>query len=161
MTPSPQQLELYMNIALEEAAFACEQNEVPVGAIVVKDGQVISRAHNETERLQDPTAHAEILALRAACQKEKNWRLTDCMLVVTLEPCTMCIGAIREARIPMLVFGTKDERLGACGSLYDLSIQKSLGPVPRVVQGIERERCADILKVFFTRLRSRKSEKNT
>lgn len=124
--PAAEQISYFMDEALSEAIKGREQNEVPVGAVVVHGNSIIARAHNLTESRKDPTAHAEILAIREASRVLDNWRLTQCALYVTLEPCTMCTGALREARIPLLVFGTPDERLGACGSIYDLSQQKLL-----------------------------------
>ena len=139
----------FMRIALEEARVGFEAGEVPVGALVVKDGEVISKAHNQVEDNDDPTGHAEVLAIRRAAEKLGDWRLNYCHLYVTLEPCTMCIGAIRQSRIGALIFGATDDRLGACGSLYDLSEDQRLGPTPRVVRGVLAEECGSILSDFF------------
>ncbi len=153
MLTDPSTLTSFMHLALAEARKSAACNEVPVGALIVKDNKVIASAHNLTETKKDATAHAEILAIQQASAQLNNWRLTDCTLFVTLEPCTMCLGAIRLARISTLVFGARDERLGACGSLYDLSLTKSILPEPRVISGILEQECADILKNFFKNVR--------
>ncbi len=144
-----------MHAALEQAQAGAAQGEVPVGAIVVVGGEIVSRAHNEVESGKDASAHAEILAMRRAALSAGDWRLNDALLCVTLEPCTMCIGAAKLARIPTIVFGAEDPRLGAVGSLYDLSQDARNGPVPRVIRGIEEERCRNLLQEFFKRCRNR------
>ena len=149
MRVTPDELHRFMGEALAEAALAEAAGEVPVGAVVVHEGAVIARAHNETEHRRDASAHAEILAIQRAGQASGGWRLTECLLVVTLEPCTMCTGAIRLARIPVVAFGAYDPRAGACGSLYDLSIDERLGPPPRVIAEIRAAECAARLASFF------------
>lgn len=144
-----------MKLALSLARQAISANEVPVGAVVVKEGQVIAEAHNLTEQNRDVTAHAEILALKKAAQTLGNWRLEGCELYVTLEPCTMCAGAIRQARLSAVYYGAADERVGACGSLYDLAADPRLGPAPCVVGGILSSDCSLIIKEFFSKSRSR------
>jgi tRNA(adenine34) deaminase len=136
-------------MALSAAAEAASAGEVPVGAVIWRDGSVIADSRNETEASKDPTAHAEVLAIRRAAAKLKNWRLEGCVLCVTLEPCTMCAGAIRLARIPTVVYGAYDPGMGAFGSLYDLSEDRRLGPVPRVISGVKESDCSGILKRFF------------
>lgn len=148
-----------MQIALAEAAEAQMRGEVPVGAIIAVGDKIIAKASNRTIELADPTAHAEILALRAAASILKDWRLEDATLYVTLEPCTMCAGAIRTARIKTVVFGARDQKLGACGSMYDILGEPRLGPEPRVVEGILKSECEDILKQFFSNLRKETESK--
>lgn len=134
--------------ALAEAAKSGE--DVPVGAVIIDgDGQVIGTGHNEREAKHDPTAHAEIVAIRKAAETKGSWRLDDCTLVVTLEPCVMCAGAIVSARIPRLVFGAWDERVGASGSLYDLTRDARLGAPLEVIPGVMQEECAEQLREFF------------
>jgi tRNA(adenine34) deaminase len=138
----------FMVHALAEAAKSGE--DVPVGAVIIDgDGQVIGTGHNEREAKHDPTAHAEIVAIRKAAEAKGSWRLDDCTLVVTLEPCVMCAGAIVSARIPRLVFGAWDERVGASGSLYDLTRDARLGAPLEVIPGVMQEECAEQLREFF------------
>ena len=143
-----------MGLALEQAELAAELGEVPVGAVIVSKGKVIARAHNEVESTKDPSAHAEILAIKRAADVVGDWRLNQVELYVTLEPCTMCIGAIKLSRISTLVFGASDERLGACGSLYDLVQDKRNGPVARVISGVREQESIDLLQKFFKEKRS-------
>lgn len=143
-----------MQEALKEAQTAGRKGEVPVGAVIVIGEKIISRAHNLVESLKDVSAHAEMLAIRQASQSIGNWRLSEAVLCVTLEPCPMCIGAIRLARIPTIVFGAHDPRLGAVGSLFDLGSDSRLGSVPRIIQGIEEKACSEILTNFFTSKRA-------
>lgn len=137
-----------MGEALAQAKASQASGEVPVGAVVWRDGAILSRAHNETESSQNPTAHAECLAIQRACALVSNWRLNDCALFVTLEPCTMCIGAIQLARIPLLVFGAYDPRMGAVGSLYDATLVNTDKQL-RVVSGVREDECKEILTNFF------------
>ncbi|WP_123942364.1 MULTISPECIES: nucleoside deaminase [unclassified Frondihabitans] len=136
--------------ALDEAALCAESGDVPVGAIVVDaEGQVIGRGHNEREKLQDPTAHAEVIALRAASAVTGDWHLTGCTLVVTLEPCPMCAGAILAARVPRVVFGAWDDKAGAAGSLYDVLRDRRLPFRSEVYAGAREHECAALLLDFF------------
>jgi len=138
--------------ALAEAAKSGE--DVPVGAVIIDgDGQVIATGHNEREAKHDPTAHAEVVAIRKAAEVKGSWRLDDCTLVVTLEPCVMCAGAIVSARIPRVVFGAWDERVGASGSLYDLIRDSRLGAPAEVISGVMEEECAAQLREFFAKKR--------
>jgi tRNA(adenine34) deaminase len=138
--------------ALAEAAKSGE--DVPVGAVIIDgNGQVIATGHNEREATHDPTAHAEVVAIRKAAEAKGSWRLDDCTLVVTLEPCVMCAGAIVSARIPRVVFGAWDERVGASGSLYDLTRDARLGAPAEVISGIMEEECAAQLREFFAKKR--------
>ena len=140
----------WMSIALEEARLAETHGDVPVGAIVVREHQVIARRHNERELTGDPTAHAEVLALRDAATVVGNWHLEECILVVTLEPCVMCAGAMVNSRLGMLIYGATDPKAGASGSCFDLTDSAVLNHrVPRV-EGIRMEECSQLLKAFFT-----------
>lgn len=136
-------------IALAQLA-ASESNDVPVGAVLVNPaGEVVAVGKNERELSGDPTAHAEIVALRAAAALDENWHLTDLTLVVTLEPCAMCAGAIQAARIPRVVFGAWDERVGAGGSRYDLLRDSRLGQQIEVIPGVLESECAELMTQFF------------
>ncbi len=145
---------IWMEEALAEARVAGLHDDVPVGAVVVRDGHVIARAHNERERRQDPTAHAEVLALRAAAQEIGSWRLDRCVLYVTLEPCAMCAGAVVLARVPLLVYGATDPKAGAVGSLMDLARDERLNHRATVVSGVRADECGAILRQFFNRRRA-------
>ncbi|MGH7771196.1 MAG: tRNA adenosine(34) deaminase TadA [Candidatus Binatia bacterium] len=147
---------IYMNLALQEAGIAAEKEEIPVGAVVVYQGRVIARAHNRREELQDPIAHAEILALKDASLHLQSWRLDGCTLYVTLEPCVMCVGGILQARISRLVFGCLDPKGGAVESLYHLCDDPRLNQRLAVTNGTLGSECAGILEVFFARLREKK-----
>ena len=144
--------------AFEEAEKALAIGEVPVGAVVVKDDKVIGRGHNLKESRGDPTAHAELIAIREASRRTGSWRLTGSVLYSTLEPCPMCMGAILQARVSKVVFASYDPRWGACGSLYDLSRDERLNHRVEVVEGIEKERAEAMLRGFFQRLRGRDGE---
>ncbi len=139
----------WMEEALDEAREAAAQGEVPVGAVVACEGQVVVRAHNQRESSRDPLAHAELLAIRAAAEALGRWRLTGCTLVVTLEPCAMCAGAVVNARIERLVFGAHDARAGAAGSLYNIVQDPRLNHRAEVVQGVRADAAAALLKEFF------------
>jgi tRNA(adenine34) deaminase len=139
-----------MRLALDEARRALATDDVPVGAVVVDGtGEVVGRGHNGREALADPTAHAEILALREAAARRGSWRLDGCTLVVTLEPCTMCAGALVLARVPRLVYGAVDEKAGAVGSLWDVVRDRRLNHRPEVVTGVLADEAADQLRSFF------------
>jgi tRNA(adenine34) deaminase len=146
--------EQWMNLALREAEKAFELNEVPVGAIVVHDNKLIAKGYNQIEMLQDPTAHAEMIALTAAANNLKSRRLEGCTLYVTLEPCPMCAGAIVLARIPTLVFAAFDPRAGACGTLFNIVADKRLNHSPHVISGVCDRKSEELLKGFFGRVRS-------
>lgn len=138
-----------MRLALREAERALEHDDVPIGAIVVRDEEVIAAAHNERELRTDPTAHAEVLALRSASEKVGSWRLDDCTLYVTLEPCPMCAGALVLARVASLVYGPPDPKAGAAYSLYNLVEDPRLNHQMDVRPGVLAEGCADLLGRFF------------
>jgi tRNA(adenine34) deaminase len=138
-----------MRLALQEAARALEHEDIPVGAVVVRHGEVIGAGHNEREIRTDPTAHAEIIALREAAQAAGSWRILDAVLYVTLEPCAMCAGAIVLARVPRVVFGTTDPKAGAAGSVLDVLAEPRLNHRPRVESGLLADECAGLLRAFF------------
>jgi tRNA(adenine34) deaminase len=139
----------FMRLALEEAFLAFDEGEVPVGAVLVKSGEVIAKAHNQRETTKDPTGHAEIIALKYGSREEESWRLTDSTLYVTKEPCIMCAGAMVNARLGRLVYGCRDEKGGAVDSLYRLLSDKRLNHQVEVISGILEEECSEILKRFF------------
>jgi tRNA(adenine34) deaminase len=146
--------EAFMREALELAAEAARAGEVPVGAVVVREGRVIGRGYNRPISSSDPTAHAEIVALRDAAAHEKNYRLVDCELYVTLEPCAMCVGAMVHARIARIVYGTKDPKTGACGSIVDLPALATFNHHGRYEGGLLAEECGRLLRDFFAQRRS-------
>lgn len=145
-------IEHLMDLALAEAELARAAGEVPIGAVVAVNSTVIARAHNRMEAERDATAHAEVVALREAGRASGNWRLNEAVLCVTVEPCTMCAGAISLARVGTVVFGAHDPRLGAYGSLYDLSQDERLG-APRVISGVKGTVAAELLQRFFAERR--------
>lgn len=143
----------YMEEALALARRALGSDDVPVGAVVVRGGQVIGRGYNQREKLQDPTAHAEMIALTAAAEFAGQWRLDDCTLYVTLEPCPMCAGALVLARVRRLVYGARDPKAGACGSLFTLTQDPRLNHRVETVAGVLAKDCAELLREFFRRRR--------
>lgn len=147
--------ELFMDAAIKEALKAEKIGEVPVGAVIVHKGKIVSRGYNKRESANDPSAHAEMIAIRSASKKLKSWRLVDTILYVTLEPCLMCMGAIIQARIPRLVFASFDPKAGACGSIYDVSNDKRLNHRVEVKTGIRDAESKALLKNFFKALRER------
>ncbi len=149
--------EQWMEVALEQAKLAGLQGEVPVGAALVKDGELLAKAGNSPISLHDPTAHAEILALRIAAMKECNYRLPDSTLYVTLEPCTMCVGAIILARVKRVVFGAKDPKTGALISLYTIGKDGLLNHSLEITGGVFADRCSSLLKDFFSSKRKKRT----
>jgi tRNA(adenine34) deaminase len=141
--------EYFMRLALREAERALEHDDVPIGAVIVHEGEVLAAAPNERELRGDPTAHAEMLVLRAASEKLGNWRLLDTVLYVTLEPCAMCAGAIVLARVPRVVFGTTDPKAGAVGSVFDVLNEPRLNHRPEVAGGLLADAAGDLLRAFF------------
>jgi tRNA(adenine34) deaminase len=141
--------EWFMRLALREAQAALDHDDVPIGAVVVRDGEVVGAGHNERELRADPTAHAEILALREASRAMGSWRLLGCVLYVTLEPCTMCAGAIVLGRVPRVVYGTADPKAGAAGSVLDVLAEPRLNHRPEVAGGLLADECAGLLRAFF------------
>jgi tRNA(adenine34) deaminase len=146
--------ERLMKQALAEAERALDTGDVPVGAVIVHQGRIIGRGRNQREALQDPTAHAEIIALTAAASAVGSWRLIGCTLYVTLEPCVMCAGALVNARLDRLVYGADDPKAGACGSLFDIVSDPRLNHRVPLTRGILAPECADLLKAFFAHQRS-------
>ena len=146
----------FMGLTLREAQRGLDEDEVPVGAVVTQHGRVVARAHNRPIHLNDPTAHAEILALRRAAKKLGNYRLNDCTLYVTIEPCAMCAGAIVQARLGRVVFGASDPKAGAGGSALNVLNHPKLNHRVEVVKGVMAEDCATILREFFRSRRKRR-----
>ncbi len=153
-------VEKFMEIALSEARLAEREEEIPVGAVIVCNGEVIAKAHNMREQLKDPTAHAEILAIRKAAKTLGDWRLSNCEIYVTLEPCPMCASAILLARIPKIYFGAYDFENGACGSKMNIPITFPVfGYKAEVVGGIMKDQCRKVLQEFFKKRRNRYNKK--
>lgn len=150
--------EKFMKIALAEAKKAFEKEEVPVGAVIIQNGKVIAKAHNLKETKNDTTYHAEILAIQKASKKLKKWRLTDCEMYVTLEPCSMCAGALINCRLKKLYIGTMDTKTGACGSVLNLLEDYKFNHEVKVETGILQEDCEKILKDFFKFLRKKRKD---
>jgi tRNA(adenine34) deaminase len=148
--PTPRTDDELMGVALDEARRAGESGEVPVGAVVVVGGEVVAAAHNRRQADADPSAHAELLALRAACAAAGSWRLPDAEVVVTLEPCPMCAGALLAARVRRVVFGAPDPKAGAMGSLYNLAVDPRLPHELEVRSGVRAEECGSLLQSFFS-----------
>jgi tRNA(adenine34) deaminase len=140
----------HMEMALEDARIAQDEDEVPVGAVIVSLEQgIIARAHNQREQLKDPTAHAEMIAITQAAAAMQSWRLENCILYVTLEPCPMCAGAIVQARLPWVVYGAADPKAGACDTLYRITADSRLNHRAQVISGVLADRCAAALSSFF------------
>lgn len=144
----------WMRAALEQARMAFDAGEVPVGAVIVHQDRIVAEAYNQRESLNDPTAHAEMIAVTQAAQTLGSWRLLDCTLYVTLEPCPMCAGAIVQARIPTVIYGTTDPKAGACHTLYQITADPRLNHQATVIGGVLREECRAILQEFFEQQRS-------
>jgi tRNA(adenine34) deaminase len=141
--------EYFMRLALREASRALEHDDVPIGAVIVREGEVIGLGHNEREVRADPTAHAEMIALREGARSLHSWRVLDSVMYITLEPCAMCAGAIVLARVPRVVFGATDQKAGAAGSVLDVLAQPQLNHRPQVEQGLLAGECAELLQRFF------------
>ncbi len=155
MTASPAEDIAYMRMALDEARNAAECGEVPIGAVLVVGQSILSCGRNQRENLQDPTAHAEMIALRAAAAELQTWRLLEATLYVTMEPCAMCIGAIILARVKRVVFGVHDPKAGACGSIFNIPLDPRLNHHVEVVGGILQEESRQLLQDFFSVLRTK------
>jgi tRNA(adenine34) deaminase len=147
--------EYYMGLALEQAEAAIEAGEVPVGAVIVRDGLIVAQAHNQRELLGDPTAHAEMIAVTQAAAAIGSWRLERCQLYVTLEPCLMCAGAVIQARIPLVVYGARDAKAGACESLFAVLTDNRLNHRAQLVSGVLAGPCAALLSDFFADQRAK------
>ena len=150
--------EKYMKEALKEAKKAYDKLEIPVGAVIVKNGEIIARAHNVKEAKKDTTKHAEIIAIQKASKKLDSWRLNDCEMYVTLEPCAMCAGALIQSRMKKVYIGTMDEKTGACGSVLNLLEDYKFNHMVDIEKEICKEECEKILKDFFRELRKNKSK---
>jgi tRNA(adenine34) deaminase len=148
--------EFFMKQALDQAQQAYALGEVPVGAVIAHQGRVIAAAHNQREQLRDPTAHAEMIAITQAAESLASWRLSDCVLYVTLEPCPMCAGAILNARIPIVVFGAVDPKGGAVSSVFKLLSDARLNHRAEIIQGILPDQCGELLSQFFRSKRNGK-----
>ena len=146
---------MFMREALKEAEIALANDEIPIGCVLVKDGQIIGRGHNAREELQRAVMHAEIMAIEEANQQENSWRLLDTTLFVTIEPCVMCSGAIGLARIPKVIYGAKNQKFGAAGSLYDILTDERLNHRVEVESGLLEEECAAIMQNFFRNRRKK------
>ncbi len=151
--------DFFMKEALREAQKAYKKGEVPVGAVAVYKNQIIGRGHNQTEQLQDPTAHAEILAITAAANALSSWRLNDVEMFTTIEPCTMCAGALVLARVKRIIFGARDEKFGGCGSVFNIVAEKKLNHQIEVTSGVLENEAASLMKSFFAEKR-KKNEAN-
>jgi tRNA(adenine34) deaminase len=141
--------EYFMRLALREAERALEHDDVPIGAVIVREGEVIGSGHNEREERTDPTAHAELIALREAARSLQSWRVLDAIMYVTLEPCAMCAGAIVLARLPRVIYGAADPKAGAAGSVLDVLAEPRLNHNPQVDGGLLADECAALLRGFF------------
>ncbi|MDH7605649.1 MAG: tRNA adenosine(34) deaminase TadA [Melioribacter sp.] len=150
----PEYVYKFMYSALQEAQRAFEENEVPIGAVIVYQDKIIARGYNQTEKLKDPTAHAEMIAITAAANYLQNWRLNECDLYVTAEPCIMCTGAILLSRIKNVYFGTYEPKFGACGSLYNIIENNKYNHKPNVFSGIYAEESKALLEKFFLQKRA-------
>lgn len=150
--------DIYMKAALDEAKRAYEDDEVPIGAVIVKDERIIAAAHNMREQLNDPTAHAEIIAIRKAASILNSWRLNDCDIYVTIEPCSMCAGAIVLARIKKVIYGAKDPKAGACGSILNIAANEKLNHRAIILGGILEYECSSIVKEYFKEKRGYKQK---
>ncbi len=148
--------EYWMRVALTEAEKAYRIGEVPVGAVIIRDGQILGRGYNQTEKLKDPTAHAEILAITSACQAVEDWRLDGAVLYCTLEPCSMCAGAAVLARIEKIVFGAADPKFGACGSIFTIPLEPRLNHRVELQGGIMADEVAAMMRSFFREIRQTK-----
>jgi tRNA(adenine34) deaminase len=150
--------EKFMRLALRQAEMAFDAKEVPIGCVIVKEGKVIGKGYNQVETLKDATAHAEILAIGAASSAVENWRLSDCTLYVTLEPCPMCAGAILNSRISRVVYGSPDSRFGGCGTTVDVISNNALKRDVVITSGVLAEECLGLLQLFFQEMRARKGD---
>ena len=156
-----EQDQTFMQVALDQAALAKALGEVPIGAVIVHDGEIIGRGYNLRETSNDPTSHAEMVAIRQAAEHIGHWRLLESTLYVTLEPCVMCMGAIILARIPRLVYACRDPRAGAVGSIYDFARDERFNHKVEVTEGVLGEECSEMLSAFFRELRAGKKTGKT
>jgi len=145
-----------MEKALQEAQLAFDKDEVPVGAVIVQDNRIIGRGHNLTESLKDATAHAEMIAITSAAEKVGDWRLDDCILFSTIEPCAMCAGAAVLSRIKTIIYGARDSKFGACGSIFEIPTEPRLNHGVEIISGVLEEESVTLMQSFFQKLRKRK-----
>ena len=145
-----------MEKALQEAQLAFDKDEVPVGAVIVQDNRIIGRGHNLTESLKDATAHAEMIAITSAAEKVGDWRLDDCILFSTIEPCAMCAGAAVLSRIKTIIYGARDSKFGACGSIFEIPTEPRLNLRVEIISGVLEEESVTLMQSFFQKLRKRK-----
>jgi tRNA(adenine34) deaminase len=150
----------FMEMALREAQAAFEETEVPIGAVVVRENRILGRGHNRTEALRDATAHAEMIAITSAAEKAGDWRLDDAVLYCTIEPCAMCAGAAVLSRIKMIVYGARDPKFGACGSIFDIPVDRRLNHRIEVIGGIMETEAVELMQLFFRQVRDRKEKIN-
>ena len=155
-----QQMEQFMELALREAGLAFDAGETPVGALVIFEAKVIGRGHNQTRQLHDASAHAEMIALSAAYNQFGDWRLEECALISTLEPCPMCAGAAMLSRIEKIIYGAPDPKFGACGSIIDIPSEKKFNHHIDVVSGVRKDEVAALMKLFFQQVRDNKEREN-
>ncbi|WP_270736959.1 tRNA adenosine(34) deaminase TadA [Streptococcus anginosus] len=155
MNYTVEEKEFFMREALKEAKIALDHDEIPIGCVIVKDGKVIGRGHNAREELQRAVMHAEVMAIEEANAYEKSWRLLDTTLFVTIEPCVMCSGAIGLARIPQVIYGAKNQKFGAAGSLYDILTDERLNHRVELESGILEAECAQMMQDFFRKRRQK------
>ncbi len=148
--------QFFMEKALQEAQAAFDKDEVPIGAVIVRDNQIIGRGYNLTESLKDATAHAEMIAITSAAEKVGDWRLEDCTLFSTIEPCAMCAGAAVLSRIKTIVYGARDPKFGACGSIFEIPTEPRLNPRIEIISGVLEEDSIALMQSFFQKLRKRK-----
>ncbi len=148
--------QFFMEKALREAQVAFDKDEVPVGAVIVQDNRIIGRGHNLTESLKDATAHAEMIAITSAAEKIGDWRLDDCILFSTIEPCAMCAGAAVLSRIKTIVYGAKDNKFGACGSIFEIPTEAKLNHRVEIISGVLEEESVALMQSFFQKIRKRK-----
>jgi len=146
----------FMEKALQEAQLAFDKDEVPVGAVIVQDNRIIGRGHNLTESLKDATAHAEMIAITSAAEKVGDWRLDDCILFSTIEPCAMCAGAAVLSRIKTIIYGARDSKFGACGSIFEIPTEPRLNHRVEIISGVLEEESVTLMQSFFQKLRKRK-----
>lgn len=151
----------FMGLALKEAQKAADLGEIPIGAVLVQDNEVIARAHNMRETWQDATAHAEVIVIQEACKKLKRWRLSGCTLYVTVEPCPMCSGAIVNGRVDRVVYGCPDAKAGGTESIFNIITNPNLNHVACVMSGVREEECAQVMKAFFKRRREENKAKKS
>ena len=152
-------MDKFLRAALDEAQKGLQEGGIPIGSVIVYKGEIIGKGHNRTEALCDPTAHAEILAITAAANHQETWRLDDCTCYSTLEPCAMCAGALVLARIERLVFGAKDPKFGACGSIFEIPTEQKLNHTIEIISGLMEQETAELMQRFFREIRGKENKR--